>query len=238
MTTALCGLSNGTTYTCTVAVDGGTPQAVSWDPPVSSTFQDLLDEFNSQIEGALADTDSDGNIIVTSRSSGSASSIAIVDTDFFSSTTGYSALASAVAGTGTQMVYNLAITGGSLTITNNITFLTPEELGVVNQSIGSFTGTRAVSGNVTAYLRTGSANTGGLLADMVSATDTVTHNFDMVMAIGGAAHTPRVELSMKHAHLVIPAVSIEDVISVNIGFTALGQDISQKDELEIKYIAQ
>lgn len=236
----VCGLLNGTTYTCTATIDG-VANSVSWDPPASSTYQDMIDEFNSQVVGALADIDVDGNITVTSITSGTTSTVLITEpgaNDFFADSTSYSAINAAVDGTGTQTAYNLAITGGSLTIDNGVTFLTPEELGIVNTTIGSFTGTRKVSGNVTAYLRTGASNTAGLLADMVAATSTVTHNFDMVVYVGGIGNTPRVELDMKHAHLVIPAVSIQDVLSVDIGFTGLGQDISQKDELVVRYYAQ
>ena len=237
------GLTNGTTYSVDVTVDGGSVQTVAWDPPVASTNQDMLDEFNRQVQGAIADLDANGDVLVTSGESGTVSTVSMTEapytaTEFFAQQTNFSAISAAIDGTGTPKVYSLAITGGSMTISNNVVFLTPEELGVVNFAIGSFTGSRAVSGNVTAYLRTGSTNTGGLLSDMVSATDTVTHNFDMTIHVGGGGNTPRVELEMRHAHLVIPAVSIEDVLSVDIGFTALGQDISQKDELEIRYIAQ
>lgn len=240
--TAVHGLSNGTTYTVTVTVDGGTGQVVSWDPPVASTNQDMIDEFNAQVSGALADLDTNGDVLVTSQSSGGTSSIAMVDggvgNEFFAQQTSFTAIDAATAGTGTPKAYNVAITGGTLTLENNVTFLTPEELGIVNTTIGSFTGTRAINGNVTAYLRTGASNTGGLLSDMVSATSVVTHNFSMTLAMGGITNTPRVELFMPHAHLVIPAINVEDVVSVDIGFSGLGQDISQKDEIEIKYIAQ
>ena len=241
--TAAHGLSNGTTYQVDVTVDGAAVQTVSWDPPVSSTNTDMINAFNTQVQGALMDIDGNGDLIVTSGTSGSTSSILLADaayvgTEFFAAQTSWTAINAATAGTGTAKAYSLAITGGSMTISNNITFLTPEELGVVNLAIGSFTGSRSVSGNVTAYLRTGSSNTGGLLTDMVSATSTITHDFDMIIGVGGLGNVPRVELEMRHAHLVIPAVSIEDVLSVNIGFTGLGEDITQKDELEVRYIAQ
>ena len=48
--------------------------------------------------------------------------------------------------------YDIAITGGNITIANNITFLTPETLGVVDKSIGSFTGSRSITGSLTCYL--------------------------------------------------------------------------------------
>lgn len=237
---AVCGLLNGTTYTASIVVDGGASQSISWNPPVNATYQDMIDEFNAQVKGALMDTDTAGNLVVTSASSGTVSTIAITDgvtNQFFADATNFSAIAAAVNGTGTPTEYRLAITGGSLALENNVTFLTPEELGVVNYTIGSFTGTRKVSGNVTAYLRTGSSNTAGLLADMVAATNTVTHDFTMVVSIGGTGNTPRVEFDMPHAHLVIPATQVQDVISVDIGFTGLGQDISKKDEIEVRYYA-
>jgi len=51
-----------------------------------------------------------------------------------------------------EQTYGLVLTGGNVTITNNITFLTPETLGSVNQPIGHVTGARSVSGSFTCYL--------------------------------------------------------------------------------------
>ena len=42
---------------------------------------------------------------------------------------------------------------------------------------------------------------------------------------------------MPHAHIVIPSVNVEDVISTEINFTGLGQDIDTTDELLIEYVA-
>jgi hypothetical protein len=65
--------------------------------------------------------------------------------------------------------YTVALTGGTLTIANNITFLTPEALGVVNNPCGHFTGQRTVNGNITAYLKTGGSNdTGDLLNHLIT----------------------------------------------------------------------
>ena len=49
--------------------------------------------------------------------------------------------------------YTVALTGGSLSINNNLTYLTPANLGVVNQPVTYFTGTRAITSSVTAYLK-------------------------------------------------------------------------------------
>ena len=49
-------------------------------------------------------------------------------------------------------VYNIVLTGGSINFENNISYLTPEELGQVNKPLGNITGTRSISGNLTCYL--------------------------------------------------------------------------------------
>jgi hypothetical protein len=139
-------------------------------------------------------------------------------------------------------IYNIPITGGSLTIANNIEYLTPEELAVVNFPIGSFTGTRSISGSVTAYLRTSTINddeTGDLYSNLISDTTTVTHSLDVNIKIGTCAAEdagPFVELSMPQSHLVIPSINVEDIISTEISFTALGTDIDATDELVVSYI--
>ena len=49
--------------------------------------------------------------------------------------------------------YDINITGGSITIANNVTYVTPETLGVIDKSIGSFTGARTITGNFDLLLR-------------------------------------------------------------------------------------
>ena len=48
---------------------------------------------------------------------------------------------------GSGITHDITLTGGSITISNNITYLTPETLGQVNTPLGHVTGTRTVSGN-------------------------------------------------------------------------------------------
>jgi len=142
---------------------------------------------------------------------------------------------------GTGDTYNVAITGGSLTIANNLTYLTPANLGVVNRPFTYFTGTRAVSGTLNAYLRAGSANTAGLLADMLAGSTTdVNPAFSVQVEVGGASNATRVEFEMPAAVLTIPTVSTEQVVSTAINFTAQGSassafDIGAANELEVRY---
>ena len=55
-----------------------------------------------------------------------------------------------------DQAYSITLTGGNITIENNLTYLTPETLGTVNLPIGHITGTRSVSGNFTCYLNSDS----------------------------------------------------------------------------------
>ena len=132
--------------------------------------------------------------------------------------------------------YDLVLTGGNITISNNMTFLTPETLGVVNQPLGHVTGTRSVSGSFTCYLNAEADSSADLFERIIEDTDTITNNFDLTFKIGGASATPRIEMAMSDCHLEVPAHSIDDVISLETNFHALPSTIEQTDELTIKYV--
>ena len=136
--------------------------------------------------------------------------------------------------------YSVAITGGNVTISNNISYLTPEELGKVNQPIEHVTGTRSVTGSLTCYLASSDAATNrsrDLFADLVSDINTVINKFAITLAVGGTDTTkPRFQIIMPTAHLEIPSHSIEDVISLETNFHGLGTGVSEGDEVTLKYI--
>ena len=131
--------------------------------------------------------------------------------------------------------YNLTLTGGSITISNNMTFLTPETLGVVNQPLDHVTGTRTVSGSFTCYLNSASDSSMDLFENIIEGTTTVTNDFDLKFQIGGTS-APRMEMHMAACHLEVPSHSIDDVISLEVNFHALGTDIESTDELTVKYV--
>ena len=132
--------------------------------------------------------------------------------------------------------YALTLTGGNITISNNMTFLTPETLGVVNQPLGHVTGTRTVGGSFTCYLNSATDSSMDLFERIIEDSDTITNKFDLNFKVGGAAATPRIELNMAACHLEVPTHSIDDVISLEVNFHALGTDISSTDEIAIKYV--
>ena len=137
--------------------------------------------------------------------------------------------------------YQINITGGSLTIANNITYVTPETLGVVDTPIGSFSGSRQISGSLTMYLNTtGFGGTGNgsnqLLADLTKATDLVNTKFNMSLFMGGASGgTPLVEFDLPVAHFQIPSIETADIISSTVEFAAQGSNLSTGDEMTVKY---
>ena len=136
--------------------------------------------------------------------------------------------------------YSVALTGGNVTISNNISYLTPEELGKVNQPIEHITGTRTVTGSATCYLASSDAATNrsrDLFADLVSDVNTVINKFAITLQVGGTDTTkPRFEISMPTAPLEIPSHSVEDVISLETNFHGLGTGVSEGDEVTLKYI--
>lgn len=146
--------------------------------------------------------------------------------------------------------YTLALTGGSITIANGINYVTPANLGVVNIPIGYYTSTRAVSGTLSAYLRTGSTNSAGLLSDLLAASATsagVEPKFYLLVAIGGSTAGTRIELELPGCNLQIPTIDAQAVMSTSINFTAQGSDavqgaaagydIENTNEFEIRYLS-
>ena len=143
--------------------------------------------------------------------------------------------------TGLQSTYELTLTGGNVTISNNVTYIVPEEIGLVNIPVGHVTGTRSVSGSFTCYMavdttaRDGSGNTSrDLFEDLRALTTTVTNSVGLTFKIGGGSGN-RLEIACATAHLEIPTHSIEDVIALETNFMALPQTIDDTDEVTLTY---
>ena len=153
--------------------------------------------------------------------------------------------------TGGAKSYTIPLTAGNITLQNNITYLTPAYMGAVNQAVTYFTGSRNVTGSLTAYLRSGSgvgtsaANnyTANLFSDLVTKVNTDSDpQFALQVEIGGRTNQTKVELAMPAVVLTIPTVNAESVITSAINFTAQGSnqttklfDILENNEIMIKY---
>ena len=240
--TAFTGLATAT-YTFTVAIDGATPITYSFPMTASTTVGDLIDFLVANVPCVVVGVNfTSKTITLTSEKYGTGSTILITGgtlipaiealTDFTC------ALVTPVNGNTATRTYNIPITGGEININNNVTFLTPDELGVVNKPIGHFTGTRSTTGNLTAYLRSGSAgDASNLIRDLYNSVDDVTASFACVLYIGGEGNTPRVEINMPTAHISIPTIDTQDVISTSIDFMAVPTDLGLTNELTINYVA-
>ena len=158
-------------------------------------------------------------------------------------------LYSGISGAGTSgglNTYTIPLTGGQLTFANNVSYLTPANLGVVNTPITYFTSTRAISGSMNAYLRTGTGSATALLNDLLVASKSdVNPAYNLKISVGGApTATTRLDLIMPACVLTIPTIATEQVISTVINFTAQGYDpasstfsIETDNEIQIKYFA-
>ena len=141
-------------------------------------------------------------------------------------------------------VYTLTLTGGNITISNNISFLTPETLGAVNLPIGHVTGARSVSGSFNCYLGLDSGTNTGTSTDFfndltsAAARTKISNAFDVTFKLGGvsaSSSVPVYQFNFPTAHLEIPAHSVEDVISLETAFQALPSTIGETNEVAVKF---
>ena len=136
-------------------------------------------------------------------------------------------------------VYSIVLTGGSFSIENNISYLTPEELGKVNIPLANITGARKVSGTVNCYLDNTAGRSASLLADLAADTTTVRNVFDLSISIGGATNDKRIDLALPTATIQVPSIGVEDLITLEVGFAGQvsGGDIDGTDEATVTYHA-
>ena len=132
-----------------------------------------------------------------------------------------------------DVTYTTTLTGGNITMSNNLTYLTPETLGVVNQPLGHVTGSKSVGGNFTCYLDNASATSSAeFYEDLVEATSDIKNEFSLTFDIGGSG-TPHCIITMPTAHLEVPSHSIDEVISMETNFHALPSDFDSTDEISV-----
>lgn len=143
--------------------------------------------------------------------------------------------------------YTVVLTGGNMSITNNINYVTPNNIGTVNIPIGYYTGARNISGTMNAYLRTGTGYAADLLNTMLNNIATAAEpKYKLQLEVGGASNGTRVELEMPGVVLGVPSVDIADVVSTAITFNAQGTtattssntyDIENTNDLAIRYFS-
>jgi len=133
--------------------------------------------------------------------------------------------------------YATTLTGGNITGTNNLTYLTPETLGVVNQPLGHVTGTKNIGGNITCYLDNASSASADLFEDVIEATSDIQNSLQFEFDIGAGSGTsdtvPYCLITMPTCHVEVPTINVEDVISLETNFHALPSAIDNTNEISV-----
>ena len=134
---------------------------------------------------------------------------------------------------GSSVTYVTTLTGGNITMSNNLTYLTPETLGIVNQPLGHVTGSKNIGGNFTCYLDNASSTSSAeFYEDLVEATSDIQNSFSLTFDIGASA-APYALITMPTCHLEVPTHSIEEVISMETNFHALPSDFDSTNEISV-----
>jgi hypothetical protein len=140
--------------------------------------------------------------------------------------------------TGSSKTYLVTLTGGTITMTNNLSYLTPEVLGKVNTPLGHVTGARSIGGSFTCYLDEKTNGSIDLFEDLTNATSKTQNQFAMDFFVGGKAAgdapiAPGLQFKIPTAHLTIPAIDTGDVISASVDFAALPSTIDSTNEVSV-----
>lgn len=141
---------------------------------------------------------------------------------------------------GTTQSYNIVLTGGSFTVENNINYLIPEQLGLVNSPIANITGARSISGSLTCYYDNdvSTFRSADLWADLITDTSTVRNVHSMQINVGGSSG-PRLLLNLPTAHLEIPTIGVDDLLTLEVNFHGMvaNGDVDLTNEAYITYAA-
>ena len=230
-------------------VFGGSKIAESSGKPASGYAdgdQKIYKIANCSVNEASIDFDLDGiatvawsgmGKIITEEAALDLSSSTALITEGVENTTGFirnrlSDLTISGEASGSSVTYAVTLTGGNITFSNNLTYLTPETLGLVNQPLGHVTGTRTIGGNLTCYLDNESNASAELFEDIIEATTDIQNVFSLAFDIG-ASGTPHLLLTMATCHLEVPTHSIDDVISLETNFHALPSTIGGTNEITV-----
>ena len=135
--------------------------------------------------------------------------------------------------------FTFPVTALTFDYNNNITYLTPEEISALNQPIGQFTGTRAITGSCTMYLRAGELESAGFLRNISEDTRTSspqTSNANLIIG-GTTSGDPYVAFQMNACQFEFPQLATEDVISMSVNFVGQEPTASKGDGGEVTLVA-
>jgi hypothetical protein len=134
---------------------------------------------------------------------------------------------------GSPVTFTFPVTALSFDYTNNITYLTPEELASLNSPIGQFSGARAISGSLSAYLRSGSADSAQFLKQVVEDRRTTSAATSSANLRIGGSTAPFFAVKMPAVSFELPSHAIEDIIGVSVNFLAQESSKGTGDEITL-----
>jgi len=134
--------------------------------------------------------------------------------------------------------FTFPVTALSFDYNNNITYLTPEELSTLNSPIGQFTGTRAVTGSASMYLRSDDLESAGFLRNISQDARTSSAQTSNANLIIGGTTAPYVAFQMDAVQFEFPTLATEDVISMSVNFVAQEPTATRGDGGEITIFAK
>jgi hypothetical protein len=121
---------------------------------------------------------------------------------------------------GVTSAYTFPVTAMQISVKNNLTYLTPEEMSKLNQPIGQFAGAREVTGTLSAYLRADANGTSQFLRTVLADTRPTFAQFaNANIKIGGSSN-PYVAFFFPATQFNIPVTNVSDLITVNMAFKA------------------
>ena len=134
--------------------------------------------------------------------------------------------------------FTFPVTALSFDYNNNTTYLTPEELSALNEPIGQFTGTRAVTGSATMYLRTGDLESAGFLRNISEDSRTSSAQTSNANLIIGGTTAPYVAFQLDATQFEFPSIATDDVISMSVNFVGQEPTASKGDGGEVSIFAK
>lgn len=138
---------------------------------------------------------------------------------------------------GSDVKYTFPVTAVTFDYNNNITYLTPEELSALNEPIGQFTGTRAVTGSATMYLRAGDTQSSQFLRNIANDARTSSAQTSNANLIIGGTSAPYVAFQLDAVQFEFPQLAVEDVISMTVNFVAQEPNASKGGGGEVTIFA-
>ena len=138
---------------------------------------------------------------------------------------------------GSDEKFTFPVTALSFDYNNNITYLSPEEISALNEPIGQFTGTRAVTGSATMYLRAGDLESSGFFRNISEDSRTASAQTSNANLVIGGFTAPYVAFQLDAVEFDIPQLATEDVVSMSVSFLAQEPTATKGDGGEVTIFA-